>query len=221
MTTLSYAQLEGVWIAAGGNASMAPLMAAIAEAESSGDPTSQNDQDNNGTQSSYGLWQISTGTHTPPSPNWADPVTNAKLAIQKLNTQGLSAWGTYTSGAYKAFLSNGTTPSSDFQSSSATTGTSATAASTTSNSATCLIGFNASALGASTSSCLFSKTQARALIGGLLLTASAFTFLVGTAVLVAFAFKKSGAASAVAQSLPVVNSTTKFLGKSVTGGKSE
>src|SRR6185437_5711777 len=53
----------------------------------------------------FGLWQISTGTHSPPAPNWADPVVNAHLAIGKLNSQGLGAWGTYTSGAYRKFLS--------------------------------------------------------------------------------------------------------------------
>jgi hypothetical protein len=111
MTVLTYSQIEGVWIQAGGQQSLAPLMAAIALAESRGQTNSLNPTDNGGRQSSYGLWQISTGTHTPPSPNWADPVTNAKLAIGKLKSQGLGAWGTYTSGAYKAFLKNGVPPS--------------------------------------------------------------------------------------------------------------
>ena len=110
MTTLTYSQLEGVWIQAGGQQSLAPLMAAIALAESGGQTNSLNPTDNGGRQSSYGLWQISTGTHTPPDPNWADPVTNAKLAIGKFKSQGLGAWGTYTSGAYKPFLKNGVPP---------------------------------------------------------------------------------------------------------------
>ena len=44
MATLTYAQLEGLWIANGGNRAVAPLAAAIAEAESSGrtDVTSAN-----------------------------------------------------------------------------------------------------------------------------------------------------------------------------------
>lgn len=112
---LTYAQLEGLWLktAAGtqyGTAAWAALMAAIAEAESGGNPGAVNPDDNGGRQSSYGLWQVSTGTHAAPSPNWADPATNASLALGKLQTQGLGAWGTYTSGAYKVYLSGSTTP---------------------------------------------------------------------------------------------------------------
>ena len=86
---------------------MAPMMAAIALAESGGNPTALNANDTNGqggTQSSYGLWQISNGTHAAPSANWSDPVTNAQLAVQKLSSQGLGAWGTYTSGRYMNYL---------------------------------------------------------------------------------------------------------------------
>ena len=39
---VSYGQLEGLWDQAGGNPSMAALMAAIAEAESGGNPTAHN-----------------------------------------------------------------------------------------------------------------------------------------------------------------------------------
>ena len=121
MAILSFDQLKQIWIeAAAGTkyatAAWATLMAAIAEAESSGNPQAVNATDNGGRQSSYGLWQISTGTHNPPSPNWADPITNAHLAIGKLNGQGLGAWGTYSSGAYRKYLpggvSAGTLPSS-------------------------------------------------------------------------------------------------------------
>lgn len=101
---LTFQQLEDVWMANGGSASYAPLMAAIAMAESGGNPTALNPTDNHGTQSSYGLWQISTGTHTAPNPNWADPNVNAQLAMGKLQSQGLGAWGAYSSGAYKRFL---------------------------------------------------------------------------------------------------------------------
>lgn len=106
----TFAQLQTIWqeAAAGtkyASKAWAELMAAIALAESSGNPAAVNNADNGGTQSSYGLWQISTGTHAPPSPNWADPVVNAHLAIGKLNSQGLGAWGTYASGAYRQYLS--------------------------------------------------------------------------------------------------------------------
>lgn len=107
---LSYAELEGYWIAAGGNKALAPLMAAIALAESSGNPDAENPNDNGGTQTSWGLWQISLGNHSEPSPSWNDPLTNAKLAVGKYNSQGLGAWGTYSSGAYKQFMQNGVVP---------------------------------------------------------------------------------------------------------------
>jgi Lysozyme like domain len=103
-TKLSFAQLEGLWLQAGGAYQVAPVMAAIALAESGGRPTATNLTDNGGTQSSFGLWQISTGTHNPPNPNWSNPLTNAQLAVTKYNSQGLNAWGTYTSGAYKQTL---------------------------------------------------------------------------------------------------------------------
>lgn len=108
---LSFSQLEGVWIAAGGDAAKAPLMAAIALAESSGDPNATNPTDNNGRQTSWGLWQISTGDHDEPDPNWADPVTNARLAVAKLrNRSGLRNWGTYTDGSYRKYLETGVDP---------------------------------------------------------------------------------------------------------------
>jgi len=81
-------------------------MAAIALAESSGNPSAENDTDNNGTQTSWGLWQISNGTHSwPGSADPLNPENNARYAVQKLADQGLGAWGTYTSGAYRKYMS--------------------------------------------------------------------------------------------------------------------
>jgi Lysozyme like domain len=104
---LTFAQLEQLWTQAGGPANLAPTMAAIGLAESGGNPAAVNPKDNNGTQSSYGLWQISTGTHTAPNPNWSTPLTSAQLAVTKYNSQGLGAWGTYTSGSYQKYLAIG------------------------------------------------------------------------------------------------------------------
>jgi len=109
--TLTYSQLEQVWIQAGGSKAVAPLMAAIAKAESGGIAGNTNPTDNNGTQTSWGLWQISDGTH-----GWSyggdpyDPLTNAKAAVMKYHSQGLAAWGTYTSGAYKQYLQGNVPP---------------------------------------------------------------------------------------------------------------
>ena len=109
MADLTFSQLEQLWNQAVPGSDnpyrkLAPVMAAIALAESSGNPTAINPDDNNGTQSSYGLWQISNGTHSPPAANWANPAENARLAYQKVTTQGLKAWGTWVSGAYKTYL---------------------------------------------------------------------------------------------------------------------
>lgn len=109
--SLTYSQLEGLWINAGGPSSLAPLMAAIALAESGGNPGENNYTDNNGTQTSWGLWQISNGTHSwPSSQNPNNPEVNARLAVQKYHSQGLSAWGTYDSGAYRQYMQGGVPP---------------------------------------------------------------------------------------------------------------
>ena len=100
----SFTQLEQFAAQAGFPTALQPIMAAIALAESGGNPGAVNPNDNGGRQSSFGLWQISTGTHAAPSPAWSNPLVNAQLAYQKYQTQGLSAWGTYTSGAYRQYL---------------------------------------------------------------------------------------------------------------------
>ena len=108
--SLSYGELESYWIQAGGDSTIAPLMAAIALAESSGNQDATNPTDNGGRQTSWGLWQISTGDHSAPAPNWNDPLENARLAVQKYKSQGLGAWGTYTSGAYRQYLQGSVSP---------------------------------------------------------------------------------------------------------------
>ena len=110
MADYTYGQLEELWIKAGGNKALAPLMAAIALAESSGNPNATNPTDNGGTQTSWGLWQISDGTHNQPVAGILDPLTNAKAAVAKYRSQGLGAWGTYTSGAYQQFYKGDVVP---------------------------------------------------------------------------------------------------------------
>ena len=101
--TYSYGELETLWTQAGGPKALAPLMAAIALAESGGNPQATNPNDNGGTQTSWGLWQISDGTHNQPAANILSPQVNAKAAVAKYQAQGLGAWGTYTTGAYKQY----------------------------------------------------------------------------------------------------------------------
>lgn len=113
MADYSYGQLEQLWISAGGSRALAPLMAAIALAESGGNPAANNTTDNNGTQTSWGLWQVSDGTHNwPGSADPNVPANNAKYAVAKYQSQGLTAWGTYDSGAYKKFYQGNVPPSS-------------------------------------------------------------------------------------------------------------
>jgi Lysozyme like domain len=190
MANLSYAQLKGVWLQAAAGTkyatnAWASLMAAIAEAESGGNPGATNPTDNNGTQTSWGLWQISNGTHAAPAGNWADPVVNAKLAIGKLNGQGLSAWGTYDSGAYQAYLSDKTAADVAGITGPSAVDTAELTSATTAKS-DCLwppagrlslgpVGVNVP--------CLLSKSEARAVIGAFLLITGGWIFGLGAIVI--------------------------------------
>ena len=89
------------------------IAAAIAMAESSGNPDAVH-QNTNGT-TDYGLWQINT-VHDSDSwggPGWAEackgnPILCAQRAYEVYRQQGWDAWTTYKSGAYKKYLIAGT-----------------------------------------------------------------------------------------------------------------
>jgi hypothetical protein len=101
MTTLSFKQLEALWINAGGARALAPLMAAIAMGESSGDPNSVN------SIGCTGLWQINVPVHEDLVAKYGDmknPENNAKAAVSIYHSQGLGAWEAYTNGSYKKYL---------------------------------------------------------------------------------------------------------------------
>ena len=105
--TYTFAQLRNYWLLAGGPPDQADTAAAIALAESSGEANNTNPTDNNGTQTSWGLWQISLGNHNPPDPNWNNPLVNARLAVAKYRENGNSfspEWGTYDTGAYLQYM---------------------------------------------------------------------------------------------------------------------
>lgn len=197
MTKFTYAQLEQLWINAGGPAAVAAVAAAVAEAESGGDSQATNPTDNNGTQTSWGLWQISDGTHNQPVPNILDPAVNAQQAVAKYKGEGNSfapAWGTYDSGAYKAFLSNSTPPDPNVPAGTGATDTSASGGGGADNPNTCLLGAGEGGvfgIGAA-SVCFFRKSEARALIGGMCLVGGALIILPGLIVLVAAGFRRTG-----------------------------
>jgi Lysozyme like domain len=188
-STYSYSELEGLWINAGGSKPLAPTMAAIALAESSGNPDAQNPS------GATGLWQILGAVNPADQANLTDPATNAKEAVLKQKSQGLSAWVTYTDGAYKAFLKNGVSPDLSQPGSGAGSSTSGQSAQT----GTCLLSAP-SVLGFG-GGCIFSKTEARALIGGILITGGAAWIFVGLAVTIAGAFAQTKAGQAAGRAV--------------------
>jgi hypothetical protein len=107
MGDYNYAQLEELWINAGGSPSLAPVMAAIAMAESSGNPNAYN------ASGASGLWQILGAVNPADQDQLFNPVVNAHEAVLKYQSQGLGAWVTYTSGAYKQFLQGNVPPSTN------------------------------------------------------------------------------------------------------------
>lgn len=80
--------LESLWDAAGGSAGLAVTMASIAMAESGGNPNAVSPTDD------FGLWQ----DHADPAA--LSPAVSASASVEIEETQGLSAWATYSSGAY-------------------------------------------------------------------------------------------------------------------------
>jgi len=199
MTVFSYAQLEQLWINAGGPRAVAPVAAAIALAESEGDSTAENKTDNGGTQTSWGLWQISDGTHSQPVTNILDPVVNARAAVAKYTAAGgWSPWGTYDSGAYVAHLSGSVPPDSAGVPTSpgapATGGGTAvlTDATQSGDQSACLTG---KILGF----CVLSKKGARVLVGGSLMAAAGLMLLPAVILIGAAGFQKSGAAAAASE----------------------
>lgn len=118
----SYAQLEGYWIQAGGPKAVAPIAAAIAMAESSGENVEQQGQPYATT--GWGLWQITPGNSEPNAgtdSQLLNPQADAKAAVEKYQQAGNSftPWTTFTSGKYLQFLqgnvpasNTGTTPQS-------------------------------------------------------------------------------------------------------------
>jgi Lysozyme like domain len=101
--TYSFNQLETLWTNAGGNPSVAPQMAAIAIAESSGNPVATNN-DSDGT-TDYGLWQINSIHGFNSAGLTSNPAYNAEAAVAVYNSQGFGAWSTYGNSNYETALS--------------------------------------------------------------------------------------------------------------------
>lgn len=114
---LSYAQLEALWVKAGGRAKDAPVAAAIALAESGGNVAALNPR---APDYSVGLWQINyfgdlmgprTRAYGPPSLLRSDPLANARAAVSiSGNGNNFGPWTTYTNGAYRQYLQGDVAP---------------------------------------------------------------------------------------------------------------
>ncbi len=118
MAVLTHSQLESLWVLAGGTEATADTAAAIAQAESGGNPAAILNTaypnlpgyrpPSKGALPEYsvGLWQINTVAH--PGYSVADlltPLGNAKAAVAiSGGGASFSAWSTYQSGAYKTYL---------------------------------------------------------------------------------------------------------------------
>lgn len=95
------------------------LAAAIAMAESSGNPRAYNGR---GSDQSYGLWQINMQGLLGPqrraqfglsqNEDLYDPATNARAAAAIYSSSGWGAWGAYTNGSYKRYYTGSSDDSS-------------------------------------------------------------------------------------------------------------
>lgn len=105
--TLSYADIEGFWIDAGGPSGLAGTVAAIAGAESSWRPGIIEPGEPYPT-TGWGLWQITPGDSSPSEYGsdyqLLDPWNNAEAAVWGYDEQGLNAWTTYWNGAYESYV---------------------------------------------------------------------------------------------------------------------
>lgn len=86
----SQEEIQRLWVKAGGDPRYAKIMARVADAESSGRNDAHNQYEEGGhTYHVKGLWQISD-IHG--QANYADPMTNARKAVELFNAQGFSPW---------------------------------------------------------------------------------------------------------------------------------
>ena len=103
MAVLTQSQLQQILRQAGWPEDLIPLMAAIGMAESSGRTDALNNRP--GREYSVGLWQINLLAHREYTrPQMEDPVQNARAALAIYRREGLRAWGSYTDGRYRQYL---------------------------------------------------------------------------------------------------------------------
>lgn len=207
---LTLGQIEQVWVNNGGNRGWAPLMAAIAIAESGGTTAAANTTDPYG--GSYGLWQIngshngSQGATAPWIVNMETPTQNARTAVNLFATgKGAGAWRTdrvwnqwkaagfprqpseldvlhYLGAVGLENAATGAGPTAPSPSSGVTTSKAPKPGT-----------LSACRVGLPFGGCLLNGYQLRALKGGLLVAAGGLVAFVGLAILAAYGFGKTGA----------------------------
>lgn len=204
MTTWSYAQLEDIWVRNGGSAAMAPLMAAVAMVESSG-----NDQATNASGAT-GLWQMMWPLYSGFVPGatsraaYLDPDLNARAAVKLSRNNPSTAPGSpvYNNwlrwhgspDAYKRFLQSGVSPLPAGPGPGAVPAASGPPGDIASN-----FGFDAGKM--------------RAVLGGLLLIGGALVAATGVIILVAYGYQHSGARAALHRARGALRQTPLTLGR--------
>jgi hypothetical protein len=186
MANYSYTQLMQLWVANGGSSVWAPMAAAIAMAESGGNPSTIS------STSDYGLWQINNGGQA-----MLDPNANAQRAIQMSNNGATwRPWCTaYSDGAcgkhggtylgagspFMKFLNgSGQIPGTGGAiGSSPVTGDSSSSTLVSSKS-DCAWSISIPVVG---SQCLFQEGWARALLGGILIAGAGIILATGLTLL--------------------------------------
>jgi hypothetical protein len=118
VASFNFSQLQRLWIDAGGSPQMAPVMAAIALAESGGcqyachgpvdiRPVKECSYNYSTGENSIGLWQINVQAHPQyDAGSLFDPLANARAAVGVLGGGSPTPWSTYTNGAYQRYLSD-------------------------------------------------------------------------------------------------------------------
>lgn len=225
---LSYQAIESLWTSAGGSKALAPVMAAIAIAESGGRPSAHNGNASTG-DDSYGLWQINyfgsmragrSKEFGSPASLLASPAAQARAAVAIYHQQGLKAWSTYSSGAYRTYLNGKDVPAgggSDVSGGSSGGKTDASFNATPASykdDPTCLFGLDLPVAGGV---CILSKGQARAILGSLLIGAGGIVAAGGLIILAAYGLKSSGALEGVAKAAQVVPGAGGLAARAVAG----
>lgn len=234
MSRYTLGQIEQIWVNNGGNAGWAPLMAAIAIAESGGTSSALNNTPSTGDYS-VGLWQINyyngllasrTASYGSPSALQATVNKQAQAAVHLFGTgAGISNWK--GDPAYRAWTAAGrpqkpaevtvikwlgnlglygkATGAGTTQVPTTKTAGVHTATATTPGTA-CIIKFPG--VGGVGSFCVLNKSQGRALLGGLLVVGGGLGMAFGLALLAAYGLEGT-----------VASQFGKQLAKSLPGGK--